>query len=277
MDKIEKTDIAGIEEGIKVYCEAMQFDLKFASMKLKGLIPIYENHEFHGFLSKENDEVTGFAAIIPIEKTAWVPYVGVHPTHHGQGIGTQLMTTILNFAESKDWKAIELVATSAALPLYHKVGFSDDYKTYYYKIISEKQKVELNSQAKEWKGDFPDWISKMDIEVMGYNRLNLLQLKKNPESTLITFDQEGYAILGGTHLGPVIANNFDVALDLIMTGVNLGAKSLILASNSKIKNKIHDYLELGTWPGMEYFTHMTYGTVSSDLDRLWCFRSVEVG
>jgi hypothetical protein len=62
----------------------------------------------------------------------------------------------------------------------------------------------LNEVVKIVKG-FPDWASKNDRNAMGFDRREFIKIKLNHESKLIVVDNEGYALISGQGLGPLIA------------------------------------------------------------------------
>ena len=87
---------------------------------------------------------------------------------------------------------------------------------------------------------------------MGFARRDFLNIKLNHGSKLIIVDREGYALISGLSLGPLISKNINTAVDLIRVGISLGAK------HSKFSYNLSNFIKL-TERGDEANLKMFYG------------------
>ena len=73
----------------------------------------------------ENDQLVGYAAVVSNGVTdAYIQDVMVHPDHHRQGIGTQLMERVLARLAAEGVYMVSVIYGEAALrPFYEKFGF----------------------------------------------------------------------------------------------------------------------------------------------------------
>jgi ribosomal protein S18 acetylase RimI-like enzyme len=86
---------------------------------------------FHGVGIREESSIdknyVGFASLIPVETTGWIPYVGVDPAYQGQSLGKQLMLKILEIAEEMELESIELCSSQKGVKFYQSLGFQINY------------------------------------------------------------------------------------------------------------------------------------------------------
>lgn len=86
--------------------------------------------------AKEDDEVVGYICISMIEDEAELHSIAVHPAHQNKGIGQQLLTHALHFAQKNNAKKMFLEVCEdnvIAQRLYKANGFLHKYtrKNYY--------------------------------------------------------------------------------------------------------------------------------------------------
>ncbi len=111
---------------------------------LKAVLPqyfqIHLNRDMEGFLAVEKNDIIGIAMLVIIEKpanprfitgkTGTVLNVYVKPENRRQGIGTRLISLLIDFAEQQQLDYIELKATKDGYPLYEKLGFMEEKSHY---------------------------------------------------------------------------------------------------------------------------------------------------
>lgn len=90
----------------------------------------------------------------------------------------------------------------------------------------------------------PEWAANIDRAAMGFDRREFLNIKLSHGSKLIIVDKEGYALISGLRLGPLIAKNLHIAVDLIKMGILLGANNIILPKHSKFSYRLFDLIKL---------------------------------
>jgi hypothetical protein len=89
----------------------------------------------------------------------------------------------------------------------------------------------------------PDWVVNLDRVAMGFDRHEFLKIKMNHGSRLIVLAEEGYALVSGQRIGPIIAKNLHVAVDLIKKGISIGGNHMIVPKHTKFPNKLFNFLD----------------------------------
>ena len=74
----------------------------------------------------------------------------------------------------------------------------------------------------------PKWCLTMDKEAFGDDRSSLLKLLLNNGGKIILLDNKGYGILWKNRIGPVIAENEEVAKNIIKNASKMGAEKIYL-------------------------------------------------
>jgi ribosomal protein S18 acetylase RimI-like enzyme len=245
----------------------------------KSIDIFYKNSSFHcvGVRDNQNNnkgKYIGFASLIPLETTGWIPYVGVDPKYQGHGLGKKLMTKIFEIAEQNQLETIELCSSQKGLPFYQSIDFKVDYPVCGYDIVEAKRKSRYKLQI---DSQIPEWIYKMDKKVVGINRKKLFHIHSYDHLTIINEPDHGYGILYKTRIGPIVADSLLLAQEIILKAIDLGATSLVLVENSEQKNEIHEVVKLKPQALMDNIK-VTYGMpLNQDLGKLYGLRSVAYG
>lgn len=90
------------------------------------LSEIYENRRAYYLVARDNGHVAGYVGIWVILDEGHVTNLAVHPNFRRQGIGEQLMQSIISYARSRGAKRITLEVRASNLTaqsLYEKLGF----------------------------------------------------------------------------------------------------------------------------------------------------------
>ena len=197
------------------------------------------------FLIAEKDKkIFGLGGIFFFQDVCSIGYMGVLPEIRRKGVGSEIFRQLINIGKAVGCKTFLLYASKLGEPIYHKFGFRSNYYTTVYDLpynIHETHTVSANVKIAE---KFPDWAAKIDRVAMGFDRRDFLNIKLNHGSKLIIADKEGYALISGLRLGPLIAKNKRAAVDLIKMGASLGANHIILANHSKFSYNLFDLIEL---------------------------------
>ncbi len=154
----------------------------------------------------------------------WVGMLLVHPDAQGRGAGAVLLdhaTSQLN-----DVRSIRLDATPAGRFLYRKHGFTDEFSLTRLEAVTAIASPSSNTRVEPLTDDaLPDVIA-LDRQVFGADRADLLEwmLRGAPEYGFLArhsgrvsgyiFGRNGHAF---GHLGPIVAAEASVAVDLTST------------------------------------------------------------
>jgi len=227
-------------------------------------------------VAEQNTKVAGTAtAICYSGKIAWIGMVLVDNSLRGQGVGKMLLTNIID--KLKHIESIKLDATPAGLPLYQKMGFTEEYKVF------RMTNTSLNNFSYKEIGKEPEQvcyknlseITKLDERIFGAERSYLLQtiFQNYPEKAFflnLTNKIDGY-IFGRdgvkfNYIGPVYAfsdnsariliskalkslNNQPVALDIFQDKEDL-IKWLESIGFEKQRHFTRMYLKSNTYSGL---------------------------
>lgn len=171
-----------------------------------------------GFVAVENGRVVGTAmATLLGETCASVNMVIVDETMRGRGLGRQLMNAALDAAENRECR---LTATADGLPLYEKLGFAACGEVLQHQGIP----VETDKPANvAWAQTIvPADLAALDAQAFGADRTALFAQLADRARFAIVKEQgviTGFAGLRafgrGEVIGPVVAENAEIARDLI--------------------------------------------------------------
>jgi GNAT superfamily N-acetyltransferase len=270
--------------GIKPFVKGMNFAQYYGDEQeieewiLQSVELFSSKDRFHGVgIRKESsgkNNYVGFASLIPVETTGWIPYVGVDPAYQGQGLGKKIILKILEIAKEKELESIELCSSQKGVEFYQSLGFQINYPVCGYDILESKRPPEKDLSI---DNHIPEWIYTLDQKVVGIDRRSLIHLHNYKQLTIINEPNQGYGILYKTRIGPIIANSLKLAQEIILKAVELGATSLVLVEDTVQKKKIHEVLKLKPQPLMNN-TKMTHGSpIRQDVGKLYGLRSVAYG
>ena len=203
------------------------------------------NSKIAKFLIAEKDKkIFGLGGIFFSQDVCSIGYMGVLQEIRRKGVGSEIFSQLINIGKAVGCKTFLLYASKLGEPIYHKFGFRSNYYTTVYDLpYSLLETHTVNANVKIAK-KFPDWATKIDRVAMGFDRRDFLNIKLNHGSKLIIADREGYALISGLRLGPLIAKNKHTAVDLIRMGASLGANHIILAKHSKFSHNLFDLITL---------------------------------
>lgn len=96
----------------------------------------FDTESFHGILAEDGGEIIGYGGITVAAETADIDNVAVTEPYRHSGVGTAIISELLNMASSFGAKKVFLevrVSNSIAMGLYLKNGFKGAYaRTRYY-------------------------------------------------------------------------------------------------------------------------------------------------
>ncbi|MEM4138979.1 MAG: hypothetical protein QW250_05500 [Sulfolobaceae archaeon] len=123
-------------------------------------------------------------------------------------------------------ESIRLDATEAGYGLYKSLGFSDEYKTIAFDISNVKG---FDDDHVKITDRLEDCILELDRKVFGDDRSKLLLSIMGK----VIYTQGGYGVIYNNVLGPLIAENDEVAEKLIRSSVKLGVSGIITTEDKE--------------------------------------------
>ena len=192
------------------------------------------DHKIASFLIAECDsELCGIGALFNFGEVSTIGYMGVLLKYRSRGIGTQIFTELFERSLQNNTKSIVLYASELGTPIYEKLGFNPSYQAQKYTLSLPIVTNELNNADFEILKSIPHWISKLDQEVMGFDRQEYLNIMIKHGSRILSFKENGFALISKTRVGPIIADSSELALKFIQKSSKMGGNNLIIPK--------HDY------------------------------------
>jgi N-acetylglutamate synthase-like GNAT family acetyltransferase len=210
----------------------------------KLLIDLINSNIAKFLIAEKEKKIFGLGAFFLFQDICSIGYMSVLPEFRNKGVGTRIFNDLVSLARTVGCKTFLLYASKLGESIYHKFGFRSNYSTTVYEFPDKSRKTqELNENVKICN-TIPEWVAELDKETMGFNRLEFLKTKLRYGTKLIIVSEEGFALISGKRIGPLIAKNLDTAVDLINMGISLGVKSIIVPKHIKFPNKLFNLIEL---------------------------------
>jgi hypothetical protein len=174
--------------------------------------------------------------------------MGVLPGYRNQGVGAAIFQSLKQAAIDAGCKTINLYASKLGEPIHRKSGFQGEFSANMYLMPKISPKIALKKKNLKVISKIPDWLLDLDREAVGFDRSDYLKARVSLGAKLIVIENEGYGLISkifsNIRLGPVIASNIEVAIDIIGEGISLGAKSIIIPKHPSFQNEIITLLGL---------------------------------
>ena len=228
-------------------------------------------------VAEENGKILGLGGIFFFGVICSIGYMAVLPEVRRNGLGTSIFNNLVKIGKLKGCKTFMLYASELGEPIYHKFGFRSKYVTSVYNLLNMPLRLQKTNKKINHPNIFPNWAALIDKNTIGFDRSEFLQLKINHGSILITVDKEGFALISGLRVGPVISKNIHTAVYLINEGIKLGANHIIVPKHSHFPSKIFDLVNL-TERDSESNLKMVYGKeVTQLLDQFYALGTYSKG
>jgi predicted N-acetyltransferase YhbS len=139
------------------------------------------------FIASINDEKVGVVVTINYGKVAWLGNLIVKPDYRGHGIGASLMNHAIEHLTQQGVGSIRLDGVPKAIPLYHRLGFKDEYWSLRYLGTSTSHST---TRTRSMTGSDLETIYDLDFKYFKLNRKNLLKIKfeRNSEYCFVAID-----------------------------------------------------------------------------------------
>ena len=176
------------------------------------------------------DQIVGTVTTIRYGHSfSWIGMVLVDPDFRRQGIGQELLQKALQLLHSEE--TVKLDATPQGREVYVKLNFVDEYPLSRMNLIVGEDIFSNSSARAIQKEDLP-LLSEFDSKIFGANRSALLNWMWENAPELAFLFEEGNEIKGYVmgryghdfiHIGPVIAQNFSIAKELVIAALSKSA------------------------------------------------------
>ncbi len=232
-------------------------------------------------IAEEEDKIIGVGGLFLFQQVGSIGYMGVLEEYRGSGIGTEIFRNLMEIANSSGIETIMLYASKLGEPIYRKYGFRGEYNASMHHLIKELPNNQRISNIVKTIKDIPNWVLSFDEKTMGFDRSDYLKARVSLGAKLLVVENEGYALISKLmskiRLGPLIASNLDIALQIIRKGINSGAENIIIANHPYQQNKIPS-LTLLTESEEDTNLKMVYGKeITRKLDYLYAIGTYAKG
>lgn len=232
-------------------------------------------------IAESGGRVVGSVTSCRFGPVAWIAMLLVERARRGEGIGRNLLKSILTRLESAGARSIRLDATRDGRPLYESLGFRVDFHLDRHAGVLKDGGVETEARTAR-PGDL-DEITDVDRGATGTDRRVLIDrlIRDHPTGSLVTTPIRGYVLWrpgsSADQIGPCIAEP-DAGRAL------LGDAAGRLAGRRVLVDIPTENLGAAAWaagaglkPSREFW-RMTRGRpVVEDRTRLWASSGPEMG
>ena len=174
-------------------------------------------------------EIVGCGALICFVEAAWIALMGVEPGMQKRGIGDAVLSTLMEHAADLEYKTVKLDATNFGRGLYARHGFVDEYPAVIYEIPATCDSVGGDGPKTRLDEELPEWCLALDRRAVGDDRSALLKAVLADGAKVIMVEGEGFGILHGRKLGPVVAENTEAALAIVRRADSFGANRVYVS------------------------------------------------
>lgn len=124
------------------------------------------------FLAMQDGRELGMVVAVNYGEIAWIGNLVVLPETRGMGIGAGLMQHAIDYLVSTGTKAIRLDGVPLAIPLYHRLGFKDEYWSLRYTGVAKRHS---ETTCQPMRRENLDRVAALDLKVFRAPRRHILE------------------------------------------------------------------------------------------------------
>jgi hypothetical protein len=144
------------------------------------------------------------------------------------------MSAFMKLATDLGYKTLKLDATNFGCGLYARHGFREEYPAHMYEIPTSCDLGEEGGPRVRLDEVVPDWCLALDREAVGDDRQALFEAVLADGGKVIMVDGEGFGMLHGRKIGPIIARSVDVAIAIVRRADSFGANKVYVPHHSEL-------------------------------------------
>ena len=178
------------------------------------------------FIASVDGVNLGMVATVNYGEIAWIGNLVVLPESRGMGLGNALMVKAMEYLTGEGAKAVRLDGVPLAVPLYHRLGFKDEYPSLRYTGVATKNVV---SKTKPMEVEDLKTVGDFDESIFKGSRHDVINYTygKNPEMAFTARDGDelvGYIMAkhgkSNVKVGPWLSKSPVVAEELLKSVMN---------------------------------------------------------
>lgn len=188
----------------------------------------------HMLVAVDEASVLGCGALICFARVAWIALMGIEPGLQKKGIGSSLMKALMEHANDLGYKTVKLDATNFGRGLYARYGFTEEYRAIMYEMPTRCDLGEEGGPKVRLDEEIPEWCLALDREAVGDDRSALFKAVLADGGKVIMVEGEGFGILHGRKIGPVIAKSVDVAIAIVRRADSFGVNRIYVPRHAEL-------------------------------------------
>ncbi len=267
---IETPDEAMRMEGVRVFLRSFREESESVEEWLQGFVRMLVDAGLAHMLvavgagggagSGRDRRVVGCGALIGFVRTAWIAFMGVEPDLQRRGIGGAILDELMRLARGRGYAMVRLDATDVGRGLYAGRGFVAEHPAGMYEIPAHCGPGPEGGPPVRLNEELPEWCLALDREAAGDDRSALLGAVLADGGKVLVVEGEGFGILHGRKVGPVIAKSVDAAVAIVRRGGSLGANRVYVTRRSDLDERfVAGLKEMPPRSGLGCCTRMAWG------------------
>ncbi len=222
---IRTADETMLREGSRIFVLALGRDDPAAEDHLFAMSKLLADGGCGHFIGASlGGRMVGYGALVTYEHLGWIAFMGTEPGMQGRGIGSAMLARLMDEARGRGISSLKLDATNAGIKLYAKHGFTEEYPGRRLEIPARCPPPGQPAPKVTLAADLPDWCLVMDRRAFGEDRSKLLKLILRDGGKLLLAGEDGFGVLHGRKLGPLVADGIEPALRILWRAGDLGAR-----------------------------------------------------
>ncbi|MFW9998805.1 MAG: GNAT family N-acetyltransferase [Candidatus Hodarchaeota archaeon] len=249
-------------------------DIKAEEKIWKALIE-WEIGKF--LISEERGKIIGLGGVFIFEKVSSFGYMAVLQDYRGKGIGTEIFRYLLEISNNMNCETKILYASKLGEPIYKRFGFKRRFYSEMYQLPQHPPELGIVLQDIKILSTIPAWVLSLDKKAIGFDRSNYLNMRIKLGAKILAIENEGYGLLANKRLGPLVATDLDVALQVINRSITLGANHIIIAQHQNLPKRIFELIYLTKFENGPSIKMVLGKEIKTELDLLYAIGTFAKG
>jgi GNAT superfamily N-acetyltransferase len=226
---IKPADETMLREGSRVFVLALGRGDPTAEDRLFAMSKLLADGGCGYFIGAELEgRMVGYGGLVTYRRLGWIAFMGTEPAFQGRGVGSRMLTALIDRARELGITSLRLEATDAGARLYARHGFTDEYPGTRLEIPARCAPPGESASTVRLAQELPDWCLEMDRRAFGEDRSKVLNLVLNDGGKLLLEGEDGFGLLHGRKLGPLVAGDPVTANRILWRAGELGARVIYI-------------------------------------------------
>lgn len=280
---IEPAAISDMKAGATVFARAMGREEPAIVERLMDFsFKLLDSGLGHFVLARHSSRIVGYGSLTAYKTIGWIGFMGTDPDIQGRGIGTSIMSRLLETADRMRLLTLNLDATNIGMKLYSNVGFRVEFPARRFGIpgqCTRGTRRETHGGRIRILDNLPAWCAALDMRAFGDDRSPLILTALRHGGKVLAIEERAFGLLEGKKLGPMVAEDPEAAGDILKRASDLGADVVYVAEHPNLSREFLDGLKPPEQSGpITCCTRMTRGRpVEQELELVYGDYSAATG